>query len=931
MLRRQARLSSILIVALAIAVPEARGQSGSPAESSLRGTVPVVGSTAGAFGSQFRTELQINNPSGEPASGWIVLRPAGSAAPDVARRYDLAPRETHAIADVVAELGHEGLGSLDIAVESGATPVVVARAFDDAAEGTKGVMLPLLGPEEATGRGETTALIIPGDLEQFRFNIGARALGDGAILEMIVFDAGGGIAHRTGRMSMAAHRFEQRAARQWLGIETLPVGGLVLVRVYSGSIFVYGTTTDNRTNDPSMQIESNMVEPPALVGGGDLIQVTVGVGERRTLQIVFAGAGRLSSTIVSGPFHGVVHQMRESPSGVVEIDYEPTAGYEGEDEIVVLVEDAAGGFAEITVRINVTDAPNRPPVAHPQTVTTARDTAVAIVLTGSDPDGDALTFTVTANPVHGVLSGTAPNLIYTPGAGFTGTDAFAFIVSDGTATSPAATVTIDVTAAPLELRLSAATIEENRFPGTFIGTFSTIDSEGSGPHHYTLVFGDGDSHNALFRIEGDRLVSAAVFDFESQPAPSLRVRTTNSEGLWLEESFMITVLDVNDRPVAADDFYTVVRGGTLTIGRFAGVLSNDTDQDSPVLVAHLESAPRFGTLTLSGNGAFTYVHDGSNSSRDSFTYRANDEFVGSEPATVQIAITTSNTAPVARDDDYSVLRGGVLMVPAATGVLANDTDAEGALLEAILVSGPARGRLTFRGDGSFTYEHDGSSQLAQSFTYRTTDGQKESNISTVVITRVSLNEQPVAVADRYSIVRGGRIDLSAPGVLENDSDADNDPLAAVLVSRPSHGALTLHPDGSFTYIHDGAHPPTDHFSYRAHDGQQGSEVAVVTIDIRETNTAPQASGEMYATLQNVMLREEAPGILANDSDVDGDALTVVLMHGVLNGTLALGADGSFVYVPALDFVGRDSFSYIVTDGALTSNRVTTTIDVFPGP
>jgi hypothetical protein len=929
---RRGRLFSILVAVLAMIATDVPAQTGPWSGGSLRGTVPVVGSAPGAFGSQFRTELQLSNPSALFATGWIVLRPAGFAEPDVARRYDLAPRETLVIADVVAELGHEGLGSLDIVVDSGATPVVVARAFDDAPDGTRGVMLPLFEPKDAIDRGETTALVIPASPEHFRFNLGLRAMAAGVTLEMFLFDADGNVAGQTGRIARAPHHFEQRAARQWLGLEALPAAGLILVRVYEGSAFIYGTTTDNRTNDPSLQIETNVVGPPELADGSSEVHATTGVSERRLVQLRFADAGPLSPTIVSGPSHGVVHRLGQASGNVVEVDYQPAAGYVGADELVLLVENAWGAFAEITISISVTDAPNHPPVAHDQSVTTSRDTPVAIVLTGSDPDGDSLTFTITANPQHGILSGTPPNVTYTPGSGFTGTDAFAFSVNDGRVSSAPATVSITVSSnhPPSGLTLSPASIEENRFPGTVVGRFSTTDPDPGDTHVYALVEGDGDAHNALFRIGGDQLMSAAVFDFEHQPELQVRVRTTDSEGLWFERSFMVTVLDRNDPPIANDDFYTVVRGGTLTIGRFAGVLANDTDQDSPILRAHLETGPSSGVVELHQNGSFRYVHDGSNSSSDSFTYRASDEFVASEPATVQIAITTSNAAPVVRDDEYKVGTGSVLDVPAAVGVLKNDSDAEGALLEARLVSAPNRGLLTFRADGSFTYQHDGG-PASQSFTYRATDGQAESNVAVVILTGITQNTLPVASADFYSVAHAGRLHLAAPGVLANDHDADGDDLTAVLVSRPVHGALTLNPDGSFTYVHHGTHPRIDHFSYKAHDGQDASNTVTVTIEVRE-RTAPRSlitSGETYAVSKNEVLSVEAPGILGNDLSRDGDGLTTILAREPLHGTLGLNPDGSFVYVPALDFVGIDSFGYLVTDGVEVSRPVTTTISVTP--
>jgi uncharacterized repeat protein (TIGR01451 family) len=105
-------------------------------------------------------------------------------------------------------------------------------------------------------------------------------------------------------------------------------------------------------------------------------------------------------------------------------------------------ESNAGGYDAFLVKIAAPAAVNQPPVANGQNVATAEDAALAVVLSGSDPDGDSLTFQTT--PAHGTLSGSAPNLTYTPAPNFNGTDAFSFTVSDGSLTSSAATVSITV-------------------------------------------------------------------------------------------------------------------------------------------------------------------------------------------------------------------------------------------------------------------------------------------------------------------------------------------------------------------------------------------------------------------------------------------------------------------------------------------------------
>jgi VCBS repeat-containing protein len=185
--------------------------------------------------------------------------------------------------------------------------------------------------------------------------------------------------------------------------------------------------------------------------------------------------------------------------------------------------------------------------------------------------------------------------------------------------------------------------------------------------------------------------------------------------------------------VGVDDAYAVDEGATVAPG-VPGVLSNDillTSQlGTPTAV--LVSGVSNGVLTLNSNGSFSYTHDGSETTADSFTYRPVQGGVDGTVATVSITINPVNDAPVAQDDGpFGVANGGEL-VKAAPGVLSNDTDAEDGGLTAVLKTGVSNGTLVLNADGSFTYTHDGSDTTADSFTYQAKDaGDKLSNVATV--------------------------------------------------------------------------------------------------------------------------------------------------------------------------------------------------------
>jgi hypothetical protein len=229
--------------------------AGGVADAAERGIVPVVGSTAGAFGSQFGTELQMANRTAMRMTGWIVVRPAGAHGAGDVRTvpYLLEPRTTLRFADVVGELELSGLASLEIRPLAGVLPTVVARAYDDQGEeGTSGTTVPLIRVAAAPRQGDRTVLIAPADLEQFRFNLGVRTLEEGAAARFRVYGQNGIERHEEVKIWPSEY-FEQRPADEMVGTALLP-NESIDIEILVGSAIFYGTTTDNRTNDPAVQI-----------------------------------------------------------------------------------------------------------------------------------------------------------------------------------------------------------------------------------------------------------------------------------------------------------------------------------------------------------------------------------------------------------------------------------------------------------------------------------------------------------------------------------------------------------------------------------------------------------------------------------------------------------------------------------------------------
>ena len=296
---------------------------------------------------------------------------------------------------------------------------------------------------------------------------------------------------------------------------------------------------------------------------------------------------------------------------------------------------------------------NDPPLAQDDAAATDEDNPVTVPTPGvldndTDPDvGDTLTVTAvdTSGTVGTVTAwGADGSFTYAPDlqfeylpAGSSTTDSFTYTVSDGNGGTDTATVTITINGvndAPTDISLDNSSVAENQPPGTVVGGFSTTDPDTGDTSTYGLVSGAGDDDNASFNITGNKLRTAASFDYETKNSYSIRVRTTDSGTLHYEEVFIIAVTNANDPPVAVDDSDTTPADTPVTID----VLDNDYDTDGDTLTVDSVTQGTNGTVTNNGNYV-TYNPKDYFTGIDSFTYTISDDNGGIDTATVTVTVT----------------------------------------------------------------------------------------------------------------------------------------------------------------------------------------------------------------------------------------------------------------------------------------------------
>src|SRR5207249_1819007 len=299
----------------------------------------------------------------------------------------------------------------------------------------------------------------------------------------------------------------------------------------------------------------------------------------------------------------------------------PADNYNGPDSFTFKANDGTVDSAIATVAVTVTPV-NDAPVATAQSVTTNQDTAKAISLTASDVDGDTLTYVVVTAPTHGTLSGTAPNLTYTPAAGYFGSDSFTFKANDGTVDSAAATVSITVVHvnhAPVANGQTVTTAEDTAKAIVLTAT----DADGDA---LTFSLVAGPLHGALSGVAPNITYTPAA----NYNGPDSFTYKANDGALNSNAATVaITVAAVNDAPVATAQSVTTnqdtAKAMTLTA----------TDVDGDTLTYAVVTAPTHGTLSgVAPN--LTYTPAAGYNGPDSFTFKANDGTVDSAAATVSL-------------------------------------------------------------------------------------------------------------------------------------------------------------------------------------------------------------------------------------------------------------------------------------------------------
>ena len=410
-------------------------------------------------------------------------------------------------------------------------------------------------------------------------------------------------------------------------------------------------------------------------------------------------------------------------------------------------------------------------------------------------------------------------------------------------------------------------------------------------------------------IYGDEVqnVSFLLNDVDAGPGgdfSDLLENASGSEGSF-EDNVTVLAYDAEGNPV--DVTLTVVSGGASVDG--ATATGTETT----------EFADPDGTLQVSIEGPV---------SRIEIAYaNGGDQDQGVLISDIDFSTTDATDGlPVAEDDTATTDEDVAVVVD----VLSNDSDPDGDTLT-VTEATASNGTVTINDDGTLTYTPDADYNGSDEISYTISDPDGNTDSALVDVTVNPVNDDPVANDDTVGTEQNDPITFDPT---DNDTDVDGDDLVVSEIGDPENGTVTINEDGTVTYTPNEDFFGEDTISYTVDDGNGGEDDGVITVNVTvptdpndgESNRAPVAVDDMITATAT---DPETFDPSANDTDADGDELTITSVGEAQNGSVTLNADGTVTYVADETFNGTDSYDYTIDDGNGGSDTGTVTVEVLP--
>ncbi|MED4235170.1 tandem-95 repeat protein, partial [Priestia megaterium] len=616
--------------------------------------------------------------------------------------------------------------------------------------------------------------------------------------------------------------------------------------------------------------------------------------------------GQIQATDVDG--NSLTFQLQSPPTnGTVTVTnsgsyiYTPNLNFNGIDQFTVLVSDGQGGTAVSTVTVTVTPVNDAPTVPN-YTFSTQEDSPVVGAIVGTDVDGNPLSYQLQNRPTNGItVVNTNGTFSYQPNLNFNGTDQFTVLVSDGQGGTAVSTVTINVIPVndpPITSNVSFTIAEDS----TLINRVVAVDPDGD-PLTFSLQTAPG---NGVAAVNANGTFSYQP-NLNFNGTDQFTVLVSDGQGGTAVSTVTVTVTPVNDAPTVPNYTFSTQEDSPV-IGAIVG-----TDVDGNPLSYQLQVAPGNGVAAVNADGTFSYQPNPNFNGTDQFTVLVSDGQGGTAVSTVTINVIPVNDPPITSNVSFTIAEDSTLI----NQIVAVDPD--GNPLTFSLQAAPGNGVAVVNANGTFSYQPNLNFNGTDQFTVLVSDGQGGTAVSTVTVTVTPVNDAPTVPNYTFSTQEDSPVVGAIVG-----TDVDGNPLSYQLQVTPTNGVAAVNANGTFSYQPNLNFNGSDQFTVLVSDGQGGTAVSTVTINVIPVNDPPITSNVSFIIAEDSTLINQIVAV-----DPDGNPLTFSLQTAPGNGVAVVNADGTFSYQPNLNFNGTDQFTVLVSDGQGGTAVSTVTVTVTP--
>ncbi len=608
--------------------------------------------------------------------------------------------------------------------------------------------------------------------------------------------------------------------------------------------------------------------------------------------------------------------------------YTPNAGFTGSDSFTYVALASEGGTATGAVHVTVSSLPT----AADDSASTPSGSPVTIDVLANDSGPGTLSVQSADNGTNGTTAIVNNKVVYTPGAGFTGSDSFHYTMQAGSGTA-SATVTVTVTKLPLATADTASTPKGSPVTIDVLGNDSDPNAN-PGPLTLQSV---ASGTNGTAAIVNGKVVYTPNTGFTGSDHFTYVVAA--SAGGTATGNVDVTVTQL---PVAVNDIASTAPGVPVPV--IVDVLANDSDPGGGTLSLQTVGTAGHGTTALV-NGQVKYTPAPGFIGSDHFTYTV--QASEGTSATAGVNVTVTALAPTASNTTATTSAGTAVFV----NVLAGAADPNGGTVALQSVSNPRNGTATVSGN-QVIYTPQPGFAGSDSFTYTVASSENTTASGIVFVTVNPVDPGLTLQAPTAgNIFRNGSLPFDGNLKIAANPAAGNPSLAVVL--SVTDGSLSLEAPGvtvagnatarlSLTGTLSSINAALTSLVYMAPRHQAGSfqlkviasatdptltgASATVTVPIVVTARAPQnrvRGNRVFKIAHNQVLKvSAAKGLLSGITSPDGEPLQAILVTGPRSGKLTLKPSGAFTYRPAPGFHGTVTFVYKASDGAASTSRIT---------